>query len=146
MKSKSDVRCSLAAVNTLLKHRLQPSFIELGLTLGQGQPRILDSLLTLEGVTQTELADACRLDVTTLSRTIDHMESAGLLARARDPECRRSWRIVLTDDGRRVAERVHEVFSNMDDRLCAVLNREETASLLCTLEKLENCLKECQNS
>ena len=44
-------------------------------------------------MTQKKLADACLLDVTTMSRTLDRMEQAGLLVRESNPDCRRSWLI-----------------------------------------------------
>ena len=47
MKDKSDLRKALVAVELLRKEQLRPLFIDLGLTLGQGQPRILESLLRL---------------------------------------------------------------------------------------------------
>ena len=53
---------------------IQPWFSALGLTLGQGQPRILARLLQGDGLTQRELADACALDAATLSRTLDRLE------------------------------------------------------------------------
>lgn len=137
MYVKSDIREALVAVELLRKRQLQPLFLDLGLTLGQGQPRILNSLLRQDGVAQKELADACRLDVTTLSRTLDHMEKAGLLQRQPDPDCRRSRRIVLTDKGRETAARVHEIFEEMDKKLCSVLTPGEAEGLLASLRKME---------
>lgn len=137
MKAKSDIREAIVAVERLRKQQLRPLFIDLGLTLGQGQPRILDSLLGRDDVAQKELADACRLDVTTLSRTLDHMEKAGLLRRQPDPDCRRSRRIVLTDKGRKTAICVQEIFEEMDEKLCSVLTSAEAESLLAALRKIE---------
>ena len=137
MKDKSDLRKALVAVELLRKEQLRPLFIDLGLTLGQGQPRILESLLREDDVAQKELADDCRLDVTTLSRTLDHMEEAGLLLRQRAPECRRSRRIVLTDKGRETAGRVHAIFAEMDERLCGALTPEEADTLVTALHKME---------
>ena len=49
---------------------------------------------------QKELADACLMDVTTMSRTLDRMEKDGLLKRENNPASRRSWNVLLTDYGR----------------------------------------------
>ena len=44
-------------VNTLRRAALRPYFQEIGLTVGQGQPRILNSLRKYGTMTQRELAD-----------------------------------------------------------------------------------------
>ena len=72
-----------------------------GLTVGQGQPRILNSLRKYGTMTQRELADCCFVDVTTISRTVDRLVAAGLLSKQIDPECRRSCLISLTEEGRK---------------------------------------------
>ena len=96
-------------VNTLRRAALRPYFQEIGLTVGQGQPRILNSLRKYGTMTQRELADCCFVDVTTISRTVDRLVAAGLLSKQIDPECRRSCLISLTEEGRNMAERVREI-------------------------------------
>ena len=81
-------------VNTLRRAALRPYFQEIGLTVGQGQPRILNSLRKYGTMTQRELADCCFVDVTTISRTVDRLVAAGLLSKQIDPECRRSCLII----------------------------------------------------
>ncbi len=88
-------------VNTLRRAALRPYFQEIGLTVGQGQPRILNSLRKYGTMTQRELADCCFVDVTTISRTVDRLVAAGLLSKQIDPECRRSCLISLTEEGRK---------------------------------------------
>lgn len=133
---KSELREAMILVDLARKRLLQPQFLNLGLTLGQGQPRILNHLLRQEGLSQKELADLCYMDVTTLSRTLDHMERAGLLLRQRDPDCRRAFQIVLTDKGRRVAQQVREIFSSLDDRLLSALAPEEAELVTAALKKI----------
>ena len=59
MKSKQNVRHYLFDVEMLRRRLLRPYFIELGLTVGQGQPRILYELRKCDGMSQKELSDAC---------------------------------------------------------------------------------------
>ena len=66
-------------IEMLRRRLIRPFFIELGLTVGQGQPRILKELREHGIMNQKELADACLMDVTTMSRTLDRMEKDGLL-------------------------------------------------------------------
>ena len=80
MCQSCDVWEALRRLDFVRRRALRPRLLALGLTLGEGQPRILNRLLR-RGVpmTQRELADACWLDTATLSRTLDRMEAAGLL-------------------------------------------------------------------
>ena len=105
-----DIKNILFKIELSRRNFLRPYFIEIGLTVGQGQPRILRELYLSGPMSQRELADACFLDVTTMSRTIDRLVSAGLIVRESNPECRRSFIISLTDNGRKKAEDVLESF------------------------------------
>ena len=102
---KEQIRNELFKIEVLRQRLMRPQFIALGLTVGQGQPRILKELLFEGSMTQKKLADACLLDVTTMSRTLDRMEQAGLLVRESNPDCRRSWLIALTDKGTDIAKK-----------------------------------------
>ena len=133
MKSKQNVRHYLFDVEMLRRRLLRPYFIELGLTVGQGQPRILYELRKCDGMSQKELSDACLIEVTTMSRTLDRLESMGLIKRQNNPECRRSWIISLTEEGKEKADRVSDIFD---------MAEEELNSMCATLEKIENNLNE----
>ena len=71
---EKDIRQSLQEHIFRLENRrrelMRPEYLRLGLTIGQGQPRILMYLLTEDGCSQREIAENCHLDVTTLSRTL----------------------------------------------------------------------------
>ena len=74
---EKDIRQSLQEHIFRLENRrrelMRPEYLRLGLTIGQGQPRILMYLLTEDGCSQREIAENCHLDVTTLSRTLDRL-------------------------------------------------------------------------
>ena len=70
---KNSIRKILHRLDLERRQLMRPKFLELGLTVGEGQPRILDCLLDREELTQRELADLCMFDVTTMSRTLDKM-------------------------------------------------------------------------
>ena len=75
-KEKREIRKMLRQVELHRRKLLRARFLELGLTVGQGQPGVLQSLLEKGPQTQKELSDHCLLDVTTMSRTLDKMEEA----------------------------------------------------------------------
>lgn len=49
-------------VEMLRRRLLRPHFIKMGLTVGQGQPRILYELRKSGRMTQKELSDACLIE------------------------------------------------------------------------------------
>ena len=76
---KNDIRKILHRLDLERRQLMRPRFLEMGLTVGEGQPRILNCLMEQGEMSQRELADACMFDVTTLSRTLDKMEKAGMV-------------------------------------------------------------------
>ena len=112
---------------------LHPYFQKVGLT--PGQPRILNKLFEADHVSQRELADRCNMDVATLSRSLDKLEEAGYVSRQKHPDCRRSFLIVLTEEGRRKAGEVHENFSRMDDQIWKDISGAEMEGFLACADK-----------
>lgn len=133
-------------IEMLRRRLIRPFFIELGLTVGQGQPRILKELREHGTMNQKELADACLMDVTTMSRTLDRMEKDGLLKRESNPESRRSWNVLLTDCGREKADEVIKIFDKVDDVIFKGFSEEEIKMLSSMTDKVENNLWEAINN
>ncbi|MCJ7835352.1 MarR family transcriptional regulator [Cuneatibacter sp. NSJ-177] len=133
---KSEVREILWELDSARRRLLRPYFLEIGLTLGEGQPRILRWLAEHGPMSQRELADACRLDVTTMSRTLDRLAEAGYLERERNPECRRSHLISLTPAGREKAQQVIDGFRIVDERLLAGFRENEAKEILAGLRRM----------
>lgn len=140
MIDKAIVREVLIQLEANRKRMLKPYFAGIGLTLGQGQPRILNTLLKKDHVTQRQLADACGMDVTNMSRTLDRMEEAGFLAREKNPSCRRSYLIVLTEEGRKKAKEVHHGFQKVDEILWRGFSVDEMEQIVHGLQKMNSNL------
>lgn len=62
-------------------------------------------------MTPTALAEAERISTPAMTRTVNAMEAAGLVHRAKHPSDSRSVLVVITDEGRRV---LREVLGNRD--------------------------------
>lgn len=124
-------------VELLRRKLLRPHFIELGLTVGQGQPRILRMLRLKGAMSQRELADLCVLDVTTMSRTLDKLEKMGLVNRTDNPACRRSWVISLTPEGEEKADKVIALFKMADEIFSDGMTEEEIKKLYDMLAVIE---------
>ena len=138
---KKEIRKLLHRLDLERRQLMQPKFLGLGLTVGEGQPRILCCLLEQGEMSQRELADACMFDVTTLSRTLDKMEKAGLVIRKVNPASRRAHLIALTPEGREKARKVQEYFDWLDQVLWGDIEEKEMESLYRTLEKIEENVK-----
>lgn len=140
---ETDIKTLLRHAELSRKRMLRPHFLDMGLTVGQGQPRILQNLYEHGPQTQKELADHCFLDVTTMSRTLDRMEAAGLLERESHPDSRRSYLICLTDLGKEKAAQVMDIFQWANQVMLTGISDEEAKKFCSTLEKiLENIQKE----
>ncbi len=124
-------------VELLRRQLLRPHFIEMGLTVGQGQPRILRTLRLKGAMSQRELSDLCVLDVTTMSRTLDKLEHMGLIKRTDNPECRRSWVISLTPAGEEKADKVIELFKMADEVFADGMTDEDIKKLYDMLDVIE---------
>ena len=133
-------------IEMLRRRLIRPFFIELGLTVGQGQPRILKELREHGTMNQKELADACLMDVTTMSRTLDRMEKDGLLKRENNPASRRSWNVLLTDWEHEKADEVIKIFNKVDDVIFKGFSEEEIKMLSSMTDKVENNLWEAINN
>ena len=135
-----EVRHYLFDVEMLRRRLLRPHFIKMGLTVGQGQPRILYELRKSGRMTQKELSDACLIEVTTMSRTLDRLEKMGLIIRENNPECRRSWIIKLTKEGEAKADEVSDLFNMAEDIFCQDIS--DKSFLICVrhLKRLRKIL------
>ena len=138
------LRTILFQMDLSRRRLLQPWFSSLGLTLGQGQPRILARLLQGDGLTQRELADECMLDAATLSRALDRLEEMGLIRREEHPGSRRSYLVRLTDAGREKAAKVQEGFEQLEELLCQGFSPDELERLRRDLEHIRANLDRCE--
>lgn len=138
---KSNIGKILHRLDLERRQLMRPRFLKLGLTVGEGQPRILSCLLEQGEMSQRELADACMFDVTTMSRTLDKMENAGLIKRHVNPSSRRAHLIGLTPEGKEKAGQVKQEFVWLDQVLREGIEEKEIESLYRTLEKIENNIK-----
>lgn len=141
MAEKKDLREILFQIDHTRRQMVKEFLLEIGLTPGQGQARILQYLAANEAVTQRVLAEQCLLDVTTMSRTLDRLEDAGLLKRIRNPQCRRSYLIQLTEEGYQKAKAVEKGFQKLDEILCEGLEAAELEWLVKILGRVEGNLQ-----
>ncbi|WP_072526117.1 MarR family winged helix-turn-helix transcriptional regulator [Clostridium sp. Marseille-P3244] len=141
-KKEKQLREILLRIELIKRRKVQAFLLSIGLTPGQGQARILAFLSSNSPVTQRELADACMLDVTTMSRTLDKMEKQEVIRRTRDSKSRRSYQISLTRKGEEKAAQVNRAFSRLEEILKRNLDGQEVSTLQSLLGKVEKNLEE----
>lgn len=139
---KSKIREILHGMDMERRKIVRPKFQELGLTVGEGQAKILKCLLEQGSMTQRQLADKCMLDVTTMSRILDKLQGAGYLLRTVNPSCRRSFLICITEKGKEKAASVQKIFSDLDEQIWQGISEDEMEVLYHTLQKIMKNFKD----
>ncbi|MFP3517769.1 MarR family transcriptional regulator [Pseudomonas sp. SIMBA_077] len=128
----------------------------LGLLLGRAnmlKDRILDSHMEPYGITAAQFkvliimaqfavdtpAELCRhlsLDSGSMTRMLDRLEQKALLIRQRSEADRRQVRLMLTDDGRALADRLPSIGANAMNQLAGVISSQELQALEEILKKI----------
>ncbi|CAG8863659.1 Multiple antibiotic resistance protein MarR [Pseudomonas fluorescens] len=128
----------------------------IGLLIGRAavlKDRILDWHLEPYGVTAAQFkvliivtqyqvdtpAELCRylgLDSGSMTRMLDRLEQKGLIQRSRCPDDRRLVRLVLTDEGQRLADRLPEIGASAMNELVGGLEPGELRTLESLLAKV----------
>lgn len=89
-----------------------------------------------EGINQREIAQMSKVESSTTTRTIDKLETLGLVERQPDPDSRRSFKIYLTDEGRALKKEVIHLPLEVNQQLLAPLTKQEQATMVQLLQKL----------
>ena len=98
------------------------------------------------GTTQSDIAKACLMDRSGVSRAFKDFEEKGLIVREIDETNKRAYKITLTEKGNETAEFLIQKEKEWDDMICEELNisRENLLKLLSkiSLKSLEFNRKE----
>ena len=123
MNKKQKIRDMMFCVEMMRKRRLHPVWAKMGLIAGQ--PRVLFQLSQKDRITQKELSDACCIEPATLSRALDRLEAMGYITRNDNPDCRRSFLIEITEEGKSIADKVCQTFAEVEERRPEGFSAEE---------------------
>ena len=105
-----------------------------------GQHNLLLQLYAEEPLTVGQLAQRLRLEGPTVVRTVQRMESAGILRREPDPADRRRSRIALTERGRAIEGEVRAALARVDGRMTESLDPAERDRVLAALRAMRDNL------
>ncbi|MGZ2487792.1 DNA-binding MarR family transcriptional regulator [Rhizobium pisi] len=101
-----------------------------GTDLKPGWYSILTILSEYDGLTPSELSRVCGRDRSTLTSTLKGLSIRGLIERRQNPDDQRSYSVRLTDDGRRMQERLHAFAEEHDRRLDAIVGKDKNALIV----------------
>ncbi|UBU10844.1 MarR family winged helix-turn-helix transcriptional regulator [Nonomuraea gerenzanensis] len=118
----------LFLVGKRLRHGYSHQLVPLG--LNPGQARALRALADAgRPLRMVALADELRIVPRSLTPVVDALEEAGLVRREVDPANRRSTLLVITPEGRELAERARDARRQAGEDLFAVLSEEQREQL-----------------
>lgn len=93
-------------------------------------------------VSQTEIADRISRDKSSVLRTVVSLTHAGLVVVASDPFDKRRKLVQLTVEGKRVASKIADVLSRINDQLFSCFSEEEKNNFRALLNKLAQCTEQ----
>jgi|GEM_PF-622767 len=100
------------------------------------QAGILTMVTELEPMTQKALADALRIDRTTMVTLLDDLEDKGYVVRQRHPRDRRAFLVHPTDSGRSAQAAAVRILDEQQRRFLAPLTPAERSQLAALLTRL----------
>ncbi len=103
--------------------------------------RALAALHARKRLPMKELADLASIDPTTLSRTIDRMETSGWVIRITDTDDMRITRLGLTPDGEALMARLRPVVNQLNEEAIAGLPQPAVDLLCWTLQGIQENLE-----
>ena len=106
------------------------------LELTAGQVPFLMHLSHKEGITQDNLAVHLHIDKGTVARALKKLEDNGFIYREINPQNRRKYLLFLTEKGRQIVPKIHQIEKEWEKSVCSDLSDAEYIQLLNTLQTL----------
>jgi DNA-binding MarR family transcriptional regulator len=122
----------------LQRHLAETALNELGLYTGQEM--ILFCLWEQEGLTQSDIVSQVFLDPSTVTKSLQRLQQAGVVERRQDAEDARVTRVYLTPKGRELEAPVRQIWRDLDAQTGQGLSEVEKALLLRLLEQIQTNL------
>lgn len=118
---------SYALIQLVKEHRRQADEALKQLGLYASQEFILFLLWEDDGLSQSQLAARLKLELPTITRSVQRMERAGLVRRRLDEQDTRVSRVYLTDQGRALYEPATQAWKDLDTQTCSHMTEIEQA-------------------
>ena len=112
-------------------------------SLGSGQGRYLQLLLSQDGLTQAELVPLLGVSPSTASELTDKLLAAGHIAREKDASDKRRVLIFITDSGREAADAFRQESADVLQDAFGVLSAAQQAQFFALLSGISEPDKPC---
>ena len=132
----------MGRVMTLVKEAVDHELAPDGLTHAQWVPLL--KLYLGEASTVAELARGCQVDVGAMTRTLDRLETKGLLQRVRSTGDRRVVNLELTGEGRDTAKKIPAVLCRVQNAHLRGFSEDEWQLLKGMLSRILDTASELQ--
>lgn len=129
---------AMAKVNRRLRTVFDARVKERGLTLARA--RTLLALIEQEGLYQKELAEALEIENATMVRLLDGLERQSFIERQTVEGDRRAKRVVMTAEGKMLAEQVVKLAGDVREDLLEGVSDEELHVALKVLRKMSDSM------
>jgi MarR family transcriptional regulator for hemolysin len=129
---------AMAKVNRRLRTLFDARVKERGLTLARA--RTLLTLIEQEGLYQKELAEVLEIENATMVRLIDGLERQSFVERQAVEGDRRAKRIVMTEEGKSLAELVVKLAGDVRADLLEGVSDEELTVALKVMRKMSDSM------
>ncbi|GIN59171.1 MarR family winged helix-turn-helix transcriptional regulator [Lederbergia ruris] len=120
------------AITSYVRKHLEP------FNLAPEQNLIMMILWNQDGVSSNELVSQLNKDKAGIARMIASLEGKGYIKKVADPNDKRSFKIHLTDEGKRLAHSVIPIQRNMRETLTKGMTKEEIDDLQKLITKVMN--------
>jgi DNA-binding MarR family transcriptional regulator len=120
---------SYALIQLIKEHRRQADAALKQLGLHAAQEFLLFLLWEEDGLSQSQLAARLKLELPTITKSVQRMERAGLVKRHLDEQDTRISRVYLTEAGRALYEPAVQVWKDLDARTRLHMTELEQALL-----------------
>ncbi len=139
---KAELLDVMAKVNRKLRTVFDARVKERGLTLARA--RTMLTLLEQEGLYQKELAEVLEIENATMVRLLDGLERQSFIERQTVPGDRRAKRIVMTAQGKLMAQQVVQLADDVREDLLEGISEEELSVTLRVLQKISDSIHKVQ--
>lgn len=104
--------------------------------IGSGQFMFLLELYKKDGKNQEEIAEDLKMDKGTTARALKKLEDQGFLIRLKDEKDKRSNKIYLSDEAKKIREDIFVILDDWNKQITKSLTKEEVNMLEDLLEKV----------
>ncbi|MED1201875.1 MarR family winged helix-turn-helix transcriptional regulator [Heyndrickxia acidicola] len=139
---KDDIGFTASTTSKKIKALVSKSLKAYNVTAEQWT--VLKQLSFVSGINQKELSQRTDKDQATLTKILDLLEQNHFIVRLPNPEDRRSFCIQITDEGRRLVEKVIPDIEGLYEKILNHLSKEQLDNFMEVLLQIQQNIKELQ--